>query len=67
MVPELTEITIQHIYAALVDGVSRNEMIADDIVRAVEAGRCPLLLTGRTDHLQFFASRLAGVAKHVSS
>jgi superfamily II DNA or RNA helicase len=65
MAPELTEITIQDIYAALVDDVSRNEMIADDIVRAVESGRCPLLLTGRTEHLQFFARRLAGVAKHV--
>jgi len=65
MAPELTEITIQDIYAALVGDVLRNEMIADDIVRAVESGRCPLLLTGRTEHLQFFASRLAGVAKHV--
>jgi superfamily II DNA or RNA helicase len=63
--PELTEVTIQDIYAALVDDVSRNAMIADDIVRAVASGRCPLLLTGRTEHLQFFASRLAGVARHV--
>jgi superfamily II DNA or RNA helicase len=30
-----------------------------------EPGRCPLLLTGRTEHLDYFASRLAGVAKHV--
>jgi superfamily II DNA or RNA helicase len=65
MAPELTEITIQDTYAALVDDVSRNEMIANDIVSAVESGRCPLLLTGRTEHLQFFRSRLAGVAKHV--
>src|SRR5262245_26996127 len=65
MAPELTEITIQDVYAALVDDVSRNEMITDDVVRAVRSGRCPLLLTGRTEHLQFFASRLAGVAKHV--
>ena len=27
--------------------------------------RCPLLLTGRTGHLQYFAAKLAGVAKHV--
>ena len=40
-------------------------MIANDIVRAVESGRCPLLLTGRTEHLQYFAAKLAGVAKHV--
>src|SRR5437879_5108763 len=65
MATELTETTIQDIYAALVDDFSRNEMIANDIVRTVESGRCPLLLTGRTDHLQFFASKLAGVAKHV--
>ena len=65
MAPELTEVTIQDIYTALVDDVSRNEMIANDVVRAVESGRCPLLLTGRTEHLQFFATRLAGFAKHV--
>ena len=65
MAPELTEITIQDIYAALVDNAPRNEMIAGDIVRAVESGRCPLLLTGRTEHLQYFATKLAGVAQHV--
>jgi hypothetical protein len=53
------------IYAALVNDASRNEMIANDIVRAIESGRCPLLLTGRTEHLQYFAAKLAGVAKHV--
>ena len=65
MPPELTDVTIQDIYAALVDDASRNEMIANDIVRAVESGRCPLLLTGRTEHLRYFAAKLAGVAKHV--
>ena len=65
MAPDLTEVTIQDIYAALVDDASRNEMIANDIVGTIESGRCPLLLTGRTEHLQYFASKLAGVAKHV--
>jgi superfamily II DNA or RNA helicase len=65
MAPELTEVTIQDIYAALVDDASRNETIAGDIMRAIESGRCPLLLTGRTEHLQYFAAKLAGVAKHV--
>lgn len=65
MAPELTDITIQDVYAALVNDVSRNEMIAADIVRAIESGRCPLLLTGRTEHLQCFAAKLAGVAKHI--
>jgi len=40
-------------------------MIANDVVRAIETGRCPLLLTGRTEHLQYFATRLAGAAKHI--
>jgi hypothetical protein len=65
MAPELTEATIQDIDAAMVDDASRNEMIANDIVRAIESGRCPLLLTGRTEHLQYFAARLSGVARHV--
>jgi superfamily II DNA or RNA helicase len=65
MTPELTEVTIQDIYAAIVDDVARNEMIAADVIRAVQSARCPLLLTGRTEHLEFFASRLTGVAKHV--
>src|SRR5258708_25964777 len=39
MAPELTELTIQDIYAALVDIAPRNAMIAGDIVRAVEWGR----------------------------
>src|SRR5207249_7745116 len=65
MAPDLTDVTIQDIYAALVDNAPRNEMIAGDMVRAVESGRCPLLLTGRTEHLQYFAAKLAGVAKHV--
>jgi superfamily II DNA or RNA helicase len=65
MEPELTDVTIQDIYAALVGDASRNQMIVDDIKRAVESGRCPLLLTGRTEHLQYFAAKLSGVAKHV--
>jgi hypothetical protein len=40
-------------------------MIAADVVSAIESGRCPLLLTGRTEHLQYFSAKLAGVAKHV--
>ncbi len=65
MASELTDITIQDIYAALLNDTLRNEMIATDIARAIESGRCPLLLTLRTEHLQYFAAKLASVAKHV--
>ena len=65
MARELGEVTIQDIYAALLDDGPRNELIAADIVRAIQAGRCPLLLTLRKEHLEYFAGKLAGVAKHV--
>ena len=60
-----TDPFLLHIYAALAADASRNEIIANDILRAIESGRCPLLLTGRTQHLQYFEAKLAGVAKHV--
>lgn len=63
--PERTEVTIQDIYAGLVGDAARNELIANDVVNAVAMGRCPLLLTGRTEHLEYFATRLAGAAKHI--
>ena len=67
MAPELTEVTIQDIYGALINDIARNEMIADDVVRAVESGRCPLLLTGQTEHLHYFAAKLAGLPSTSSS
>lgn len=62
---EAAEITIHDVYAALVDDAARNEMIAADLIRAVETGRSPLLLTGRTEHLQYFAARLDGTVRHI--
>lgn len=40
-------------------------MILNDVVVALEEGRSPLLLTERKDHLDYFASRLRRVARHV--
>jgi superfamily II DNA or RNA helicase len=62
---EAGEITIQDVYAAAVVNESRNDMILGDLMRAVQAGRSPLLLTGRTEHLEVFRKRLCGVVKHV--
>jgi len=59
------DITIHDIYSALIGDPARNEMIVADPIRAVEAGRSPLLLTGRTDHLQYFAESLNGRVKHI--
>ena len=65
MPDEIAEVTIQDVYAALTNDASCNEMIAADITHAIASGRSPLLLTGRTEHLQYFANQLRGIAKHV--
>ena len=63
MPPENSDMTIQDIYAGLVDDRSRNELITADLLRSLEAGRSPLLLTARTEHLKYFSEKLASVVK----
>jgi len=63
--PAQTDTTIQELYAALANDSARNELIVADLVRAVEDGRSPLLLTGRTDHLKYFETALAGKVDNV--
>ncbi len=65
MPPNFGEVTIQDLYAALSNDAPRNELISGDIVGAVTSGRSPLLLTGRTEHLQYFATRLSSSVKHL--
>ncbi len=62
---EEAEIKITDIYQALVEDSRRNDMILDDIIAAIVAGRSPLVLTERTAHVEFFAQKLAGFSKHV--
>jgi superfamily II DNA or RNA helicase len=65
MSDQQTEITIQDVYAALVNDQVRNDVIAADLIRAVQCGRSPLLLTGRTEHLGHLAEKLLGSVKNV--
>jgi superfamily II DNA or RNA helicase len=65
MPSEPAQVGIQEIYAALVADAARNEMIALDVIATAELGRCPLLLTGRKEHLDYFEAKLAGCANHV--
>ena len=57
--------SIQDLYAGIVKDADRNEQIVADMMTAVDGGRSPLLLTGRTEHLAYFASALAGRVQHV--
>jgi superfamily II DNA or RNA helicase len=74
VVPQLTDFrmahdgadaTIQDIYTALVTDEARNESIVRDVIHAVQSGRLPLVLTGRTDHLSRLESALAGKVRNV--
>jgi superfamily II DNA or RNA helicase len=52
------ESSIHDIYAALVGDEIRNQQIVDDLLRALDEGRSPILLTERREHLDLFAERL---------
>jgi len=58
------ETTIQDVYAALFSDQSRNDLIVHDLVQTLSAGRSPLVLTGRTDHLDYLAEQLRGICSH---
>jgi superfamily II DNA or RNA helicase len=60
-----SDLSIQEIYRAVAADRRRNELIVNDLIRELEAGGSPLLLTERTDHLKLLAEKLDGVAAHV--
>ena len=74
VVPRLTDFTwnspedetaIHDIYGALVTDARRNDVIIEDVEKALLNGRSPLLLTSRTEHLDYLAGRLRGMCQHV--
>jgi superfamily II DNA or RNA helicase len=56
---------IQELYAKLSQNSARNDLIFDDILSALEAGRSPVVITERKDHLEMLAGRLSKFAKNV--
>ncbi|HYF91512.1 MAG TPA: DEAD/DEAH box helicase family protein [Symbiobacteriaceae bacterium] len=61
----LQEAGIQAIYAALASDARRNAMIEADVRTIIAAGRSPLVLTERTNHVEELAERLKDAADHV--
>jgi superfamily II DNA or RNA helicase len=57
--------TIHDIYAALLTDQGRNELIIRDLQRVLGMGRSPLLLTSRTEHLDYLAGRLNELCPHI--
>jgi len=56
---------IQDLYARLAQDQARNDLIFEDILSALEAGRSPVVITERKDHLEVLAARLAKFAQNV--
>lgn len=53
------------VYAALANDADRNALIFDDVLRALEEGRCPIVLTERRDHLDWLQQKFSRFARNV--
>jgi superfamily II DNA or RNA helicase/very-short-patch-repair endonuclease len=53
------------LYQALIIDAARNQMIAEDVLKAVRAGRKPLILTERTEHLELLVNLISVDVPHV--
>lgn len=58
-------VEFQSLYRELVNDDVRNRRIADDVVESVSAGRSPLVLTERNDHLDCLEQLLAAHVPHL--
>lgn len=56
---------IHELYDALTQSQQRNELIFDDILKELENGRSPLVITERLEHLNWLSERLQGFAKNI--
>jgi superfamily II DNA or RNA helicase len=61
MPENIADPTIHDAYAAIVVNTDRNNQIVADIIETVKAGRSPLVLTNRTDHLERLAAGLSDI------
>jgi superfamily II DNA or RNA helicase len=58
-------VSIQEFYGLLTRDPARNDMIFNDVLLALEAGRSPVVITERKNHLEAIAERLSKFAKNV--
>jgi superfamily II DNA or RNA helicase/very-short-patch-repair endonuclease len=58
-------IEFQSLYKELVGDEKRNRDICDDVLEVIRAGRSPMVLTERHEHLEWLANRLAESVRHV--
>lgn len=54
------------VYAAIAQDEGRNDLIFDDVLRALEAKRSPVILTERKDHLEYLQGRLSRFVRNLA-
>jgi superfamily II DNA or RNA helicase len=54
------------VYAALARDEARNDLIFDEVLKALEAKRSPIVLTERRDHLEYLQRRFSGFARNIA-
>lgn len=57
--------TITQLYAAIANDEIRNQGIFDDVLKSLESGRNPILITERKNHVSAFAEQFSKFCKHV--
>ena len=55
---ERFDVSIQALYGLLAADKARNDLIFDDVLKALDEGRSPIILTERIEHLDYLAARL---------
>ena len=56
---------IQEIYQCISTNESRNQLLFDDVLQALEEQRSPIILTERIDHLNQLKNKFKGFAKNI--
>jgi superfamily II DNA or RNA helicase len=74
IIPRKTEIEyawtsdskIYDLWVVLIKDEQRNAMIAEDVLKVIDEGRFPLILTERKEHLEILAKMLAGKIENLA-
>jgi superfamily II DNA or RNA helicase len=57
--------TVHNLYAEIITNEKRNNLIFDDVLKALDKGRKPILLTERIDHVNYFTEKFDGFVKKI--
>ncbi|MBM7691302.1 hypothetical protein JOC77_000707 [Peribacillus deserti] len=62
---EISKKDIHSIYKELINDEKRNQLIFNDVLKELDSGSVPIILTERVEHAVYFESRFKGFAKNI--